>query len=124
MGNAYWAGALPGLIMATVLSLAALRLLDRRHVRHILWLVPALHFAGAFLVGPALSLAYARLVIPAAGQSAPISWAAALILAGGMLAALAWLRGGAARAWAAATCAVIPTLAAILVPFSYHLIAG
>ena len=95
MSNAYWAGALPGLVMATGLSLAALRLLGQDHIRHILWLVPALHFAGAFVVGPALSLAYGLIVVPAAGDAAPLLWAAGA--ARGRCAWAARLPGGAAE---------------------------
>ena len=124
MGNAYWAGALPGLLMATGVSFAALRLLGPRHIKHIVWLVPALHFGGAFIVGPALSLAYGRIFIPAAGTAAPLAWVVTLLAAGAALGARAWVAGGESRTVRAAAWTAIPALAAVLIPVAYHLIAG
>lgn len=124
MGNVYWAGALPGLVVATGLSLAALRLLGPTRIRHIVWLVPALHFAGAFAIGPALSIAYGILIVPTAGGSAPLAWVLALLGVAAAVGTAAWRGGGARRGAWAATCFGIPALAAILIPIAFHVIAG
>lgn len=124
MANDYWAGALPGLLMATILSLATLRLLGPNRIRHILWLVPGLHFFGAFAAGPALSLAYSRIAVPAAGAAAPLVWAAVLLAAGALLATAAWRSGGDARTYAASAWLGTFGVAALMVPAAHVIIAG
>ena len=124
-GNMYWAGAFPGLLLATVVSIGLARGLVRPGLKHILWLVPLLHFAFALGVGPALSLAYGLIVVPAAGGLAGWVWlAGALAMLGAIMAATATRpadsRGG---PWLATTAACL-LIAGVLIPPFYHIIAG
>jgi hypothetical protein len=125
MGNMYWAGAFPGLVMATAVSIGLARGLARPGLKHILWLVPLLHFAFALAVGPAISLAYGLIVVPAAGGWAGWLWlAAALVMFGAMVVARAtraagWLLGP----WPSTTAACL-LIAGLLVPPFYYLIVG
>jgi hypothetical protein len=117
-GNMFWAGAFPGLVMATAASIGLARGLARPGLKHILWLVPLLHFAFALGVGPAISLAYGLILVPAAGAWAGWLWlAGALAVFGAMVGA----RSPRAAGRLDGPCVLI---AGVLVPPFYHLIAG
>jgi hypothetical protein len=124
-GNIYWAGAFPGLLLATAVSIGLARGLARPGLKHVLWLVPALHFAFSLAVGPAISLVYGLIVVPAAGP-----WAGWLWLVGSlaMLGAILVLRatrppGSRGSPWVA-TFAACLLIAGVLIPPFYHVIAG
>jgi hypothetical protein len=124
-GNIYWAGAFPGLLLATAVSIGLARGLARPGLKHVLWLVPALHFAFALGVGPAISLVYGLIVIPAFGP-----WAGWLWLVGSLALLGALLGVRASRAteprggpWVATSAACL-LMAGVLIPPFYHLVAG
>jgi hypothetical protein len=125
MGNMYWAGAFPGLVMATAVSIGLARGLARPALKHIVWLVPLVHFAFALAVGPAVSLLYGLIVVRLAGGWAGWLWlAGALLTFGGIVTArmtrsTGWLLGP----WPATTAACI-LIAGVLVPPFYYLIVG
>ncbi len=125
MGNAYWAGAFPGLLMATVVSVGLARGLTRPGLKHIVWLVPLLHFVFALAVGPAVSLAYGLIIVPAAGALAGWLWLAGCLVAAGGLLAASRLGVFLPRAgpWPV-TVAVCLILAGVLIPPFYQIIAG
>jgi hypothetical protein len=125
MGNMYWAGAFPGLLLATALSIGLVRGLARPGLKHIVWLIPGLHFAFALGLGPLLALAYGLVLVPAAGVWAGWLWlAASLALFVALLVnratRAAEARGGPWLGTAAACC----LLAGVFIPPFYHLIAG
>ncbi len=124
-GNMYWAGAFPGLLMATVISVGLAKGLARPGLKHIVWLVPSLHFAFALVGGPVISLAYGLIVVPAAGILAGWVWlAGCLVIAGGMLALKRSGASGPAKGPWPATAAICFLLAGTLIPPFYQLIAG
>ncbi|MDP3046997.1 MAG: hypothetical protein Q8O07_05910 [Chloroflexota bacterium] len=124
-GNMYWAGAFPGLLLATAVSAGLARGLVRPGLKHILWLVPLLHFAFALGVGPAISLAYGLIVVPAAGGWAGWLWLAGALAILGAIAAARATRAAGSRGgpWLATTAACL-LIAGVLIPPFYHLIAG
>lgn len=124
-GNMYWAGAFPGLLLATMVSLGLAKGLARPSLKHILWLVPLLHFAFALGVGPAISLAYGLIVVPAAGGLAGWVWlAGALVILGATLAAKATRAAGSRGGpWMAPFAACLLVIGVLVPPF-YHLIAS
>jgi hypothetical protein len=125
MGDMYWAGAFPGLVMATAVSIGLAGGLARPGLKHIIWLVPLLHFAFALAVGPAVSLTYGLFVVPAAGGWAGWLWlAGTLLIFGAVVAAritrsTRWLLGP-----GPATTAACILIAGVLVPPFYYLIVG
>jgi hypothetical protein len=125
MGNMYWAGAFPGLVMATAVSIGLARGLARPGLKHILWQVPLLHFAFALAVGPAISLAYGLVLVPATGGWAGWLWlAAALAMFGAIAAARATRAAGRPPGPWAATAAACLLVAGLLVPPFYYLIVS
>ena len=124
-GNMYWAGAFPGLLLATVVSIGLARGLARPGLKHILWLVPLLHFVFALGVGPAISLAYGLIVVPAAGGCAGWLWLmGSLAILGAIIAARATRAAGSRGGpWLVTTAACLLVLGVLIPPF-YHLIAG
>jgi hypothetical protein len=124
-GNMYWAGAFPGLLLATTVSIGLAWGLARPGLKHILWLVPLLHFAFALGVGPAISLVYGLFVIPLAGWWASWLWIiGSLVLFGAMVAARTSRPLGARRGPWAATAAACLLVIGLFVPPFYYLIAG
>jgi hypothetical protein len=127
MGNVYWAGALPGLLLATAVSVGLALSLDRAHLRHVLWLVPALHFSGAFALGPALSLTYDLLVVTALGPAAPWAWLGGSVIVVGVVPAL-WARRGKLPARKSnatlVTCIIAALIVGAIVPALVALFTG
>jgi hypothetical protein len=126
LNGLYWAGALPGLILGTFLSVGVARSLPRTGsaMAHVLWLVPGLHFAGAFLLGPAASLLYGLAIVPALGGLAPWAWLAGMaLIAGGLI----WRVRGAGSTWRpllrAAALGIVLCLGC-LVPLAYGWAGG
>jgi hypothetical protein len=124
MGNAYWAGCLPGLILATIASIGLARLLQRPGLRHIVWLVPAIHFAGAFGVGPALSLLYGLLTRWQPGGAAAWEWAVGFTLAGALAGALNARAAPDRRKWRVSVFVAEFACIGLLIPAFYLMIAA
>lgn len=124
MGNDFWSGAFPGLILATTMSVGLLRLVDRPALRHIVWLVPAAHLAGAFVVGPALALTYGAWTRWLPGQAATWAWVAGWALVGVLAAQLSTRASGARHGWCATIAFMSSAMVGILIPVFYQLIAA
>lgn len=124
MGNAYWAGSLPGLILATIASVGLARQLDRPGLRNIVWLAPALHFAGGFIVGPALSLLFAYFTRWLPGGVGTWTWPVGFLLAGGLVGGASSRAASDRRSWRFAILMAEFTTAGVLIPAFYYLIAA
>ena len=124
MGNAYWAGSLPGLILATISGVGLVRLLDPPGRRHVVWIVPALHFAGAFAVGPALSILFGYVAQWLPGGAGTWAWVIGFPLAGLTVGAIGARAASHRQTWRMATFVVSFTAVGVLIPAFYLLVAA
>ncbi len=126
MGSIYWSGVFPGLIFGTIVSVGIARSLPRTKgaMVHVLWLVPGLHFGGAFLIGPAAALAYGVGVVPLWGGWSPVVWIAGLTLVGLAIAALCWRQPGPRRSVGLGVAVGVVVCLGWLLPPAYWLLGG
>ena len=124
LGSTYWAGVLPGLIFGTFASIGIVRALPRTMgaMRHVLWLVPGMHFGGAFLAGPTASLLYGLVVVPRLAGAALVGWGTALTFLALGAALVTWRASSVRREFVVVLAAGAALCLGWLVPLMYHLV--
>lgn len=126
MSNMYWAGVLPGLFSGTFLSVGVVRSLphNKEAFAHVLWLVPGLHLVGAFILGPALALAYGLALLPWAAALAPWLWVGGASFLGLIFGLLIWRKVNRRRGtWVGIVAGIVIFDGWLLVPL-YHLLVA
>jgi len=90
---------------------------------NVLWLVPGLHLAGAFILGPALTLAYGLVLLPLATVMAPWLWIGGASVLGLALGPVVWRLARRRRGtWMGVMAGIVMIGGWLLVPL-YHLLA-